>query len=76
MEADNAIQGRRLYYHAMRAADRAEQMLSFHVCALHQENIEVWHRSELIMTCFICVLIEIDVGYVIFCRLVRNRLMS
>ena len=54
MEADNAVQGRRVFFNLFRKlghfeadmVSREDQLLSFAVCSIHQENIEVWHRTD------------------------------
>ena len=55
LEADNAVQGRRVFFNLFRkpaafeteTVSRDDQLLSFAVCAIHQQNIEVWRRSEI-----------------------------
>ena len=59
MEADNAVQGRRLFWNLFKPARletdrvaRDDLLLSFAVCSIHQQNIEVWRRSELMTRFF------------------------
>lgn len=54
MEADNAMQGRRVFWNLLRKpsnfevdmVSREDQLLSFAPCSIHQENIEVCHRTN------------------------------